>query len=437
MDVAPQLLVHGGALQGLRFEGETEDGDEVVDGGSELVERSFLERGFELVADDEPAFALQHTCLGLLFLFGAGRGFVFVALLLFRQEVAKGEFAIFKDKHLLGSLFRGHGEALVPVLPLALVMGALDCYGFAGDDWDLLAFVAESGVFRVDVELAACQETGGIQAASAVFFLREVEESLLLGGVAGAAWAAAVHEGAGIIKPLGVRQRGEVGREAGFQVLARSGVPDAVGEILIRVWQVGYRGEEFHHLRAEVVQLSLWSPCFQEILRQGGELVAAGCPLLRFAERGGEVLYPLLAAIDETLEEECLGVGIGVEALKVLGEDSLLKGVVIVFPHDGFECLHFRCHGGGVAACASGDLVVPFLLGVWPDEDRGFLFRLQGLCQFLDRGFRRLGLPCVLRADVEFCQRDELDLFCCCHWVCLVLGWYEKARCEAGFGDWL
>jgi hypothetical protein len=46
-------------------------------------------------------------------------------------------------------------------------------------------------------------------------------------------------------------------------------------------------------------------------------------------------------------------------------------------------------------------------------------------------------LPCILRADVEFCQRDELDLFCCCHWVCLVLGWYEKARREAGFGDWL
>ncbi len=84
MDVAPQILVHGGALHGLGLEGEAEDGNEVVDGGGELVERGILERGFELVAHDDPAFALEHTGLGLLFVFGAGRGVVLVALLLFR-----------------------------------------------------------------------------------------------------------------------------------------------------------------------------------------------------------------------------------------------------------------------------------------------------------------------------------------------------------------
>ena len=84
MDVAPQILVHGRALHGLGLEGEAEDGNEVVDGCGEFVERGFLERGFELVAHDDPAFALEHTCFCLLFVFGAGGSFVFVALLLFR-----------------------------------------------------------------------------------------------------------------------------------------------------------------------------------------------------------------------------------------------------------------------------------------------------------------------------------------------------------------
>ena len=306
---------------------------------------------------------------------------------------------------------------MVVVLPLALVVSALDCYGVAGDDWQGLAF-AEAGVFRVDVELAACEEAGGVCAASAAFL--QVKHGFLLGRVAGAAGAAAFHEGAGIVEPLRVGEQCHVGREAGFQVFARCGVLDAVEEILVFMRQVRQRGDEFHHLRAEVVQLSFWPPLFEDTLWQGGELVAAGCPLFRFAERGGEVLDALLSAIDETLEQECFGVGIGVEALQVFGEDRLLKGIVIVFAHDGLERLHFRYLRGGVSACASGDFVVPFLLGVWSDEDRGFLFRLEGLCEFLDGGFRWLGLPCILFADVEFCQRDELDLFCCCHWVCWV-----------------
>ena len=394
---------------------EPEDGDEGVEWGFQIGEIGGLEGGEELLADDEPAFALERVDLGLLAFLGVG-GFGIASggfcAFLFR-EPGVGEFALVVGDDLLGAgggfAFEFPSEAVI--LPVG---SALEDDVILHDDAEFFTGI-EAVEFDVEELLPSGDEAGRVEAAAAGFAFGEVEEFRFFRGVAGAARAAAFDERAGICEPFHAVERGGDRGEVLLEFLAGTEafpcpVVDVLGDGLLCL--VGQGGEGVHHLGGEVLDVAL-APGFEQGGVEGGEAEAAHGPCLSAAEGGGDFLRGLRAAVDKSLEQESFGVGGGVFALEVIGEDDFFEGVVVVFAHDRLEHFERGDASGDATAGSHGDLVVAFLFRVGPDDDRGCLLNLERSGEFSDGRLGRLRLAGVLFADVEFVEREELDFFGC------------------------